>query len=352
MKRILLIEDNKDMRENTSEILSLSGYDVLTAKNGKEGVELAIAEKPDLIICDIMMPVLDGFGVLHALSKNEAASSIPFIFLTAKAEKSDLRKGMEMGADDYLTKPFDDIELLNAVETRLKRAELLRKDITKDLDGLKELVSAAGGPNDLRNLTENQEIRTEKARTLIYKEGFYPKGVYFLVKGKVKAYKKHEIGRDYIVSLYGDGDFFGYLALMENKPYGESAETMEESEICFVPKEAFFKLLFANPHVSKKFIHMLANNLADREEQLVRLAYSSVRKRVAETLVALWHRYKKEGEAVFSMDILRDDLASLVGTAKETLIRTLADFRDSGIVETDGRTLIVKNFEKLVAIQN
>jgi CheY-like chemotaxis protein len=109
MKKILLIEDNTDVRENTAEILSLAQYNVITAKNGKEGVELAQKEKPDLIICDIMMPVLDGHGVLHLLSKNDETSGIPFIFLTAKAERSDFMKGMELGADYYLTKQFDDL---------------------------------------------------------------------------------------------------------------------------------------------------------------------------------------------------------------------------------------------------
>mgnify|MGYP000663310654 CR=1 FL=1 len=100
MKKILLIEDNMEMRENTAEILGLANYQVVTAENGKEGVRLAQAEKPDLIICDIMMPELDGYGVLHMLSKTPELASIPFIFLTAKAEKSDHRKGMTMGADD------------------------------------------------------------------------------------------------------------------------------------------------------------------------------------------------------------------------------------------------------------
>ncbi len=120
-KKILLIEDNLDVRENTAEILTLAQYEVVTAVNGKEGVEKAQKEKPDLIICDIMMPVLDGHGALHLLSKNEETAGIPFIFLTAKAERGDFRKGMEMGADDYLTKPFDDVELLSAIEIRLKK---------------------------------------------------------------------------------------------------------------------------------------------------------------------------------------------------------------------------------------
>jgi CRP-like cAMP-binding protein len=325
---------------------------VVTARNGKEGVELAAQEGPDLIICDIMMPVLDGYGVLHALSRNEATNGIPFIFLTAKAEKTEMRKGMEMGADDYLTKPFDDIELLNAVESRLKRTESLRHDVPKNLEGIKELAAAAGGPELLTKLAEEQDIATHKAKSVIYKEGSYPKGVFFLVKGKVKAFMHHDAGKDYIISMHGDGEFFGYLALMEDKPHAETAETLEESEVSFIPREAFFKLLFANPHVSKRFIHMLANNISEREQQLVSLAYSSVRKRVAEVLVRLRDRYKTTEEQAFSIDILREDLASLVGTAKETLIRTLAEFRDEGLVETDGRTVTVLNYDRLAAMHH
>src|SRR6187401_3050466 len=138
MKTILLIEDNEDVRENTAEILELANYKVLTAPDGKEGVELAKQTTPDLIICDIMMPGLDGYGVLHLINKDSALSSVPFIFLTAKAERSDLRKGMELGADDYITKPFDKTELLNAVESRLKKMESIRKEYKKDIDGLSD----------------------------------------------------------------------------------------------------------------------------------------------------------------------------------------------------------------------
>ena len=108
-KTILVIDDNNDIRENTAEILELAGYKTFTAENGKRGVEVAVREKPSVIICDIMMPELDGYGVLHLLRKNPDTQNIPFIFLTAKTERSDFRKGMEMGADDYVTKPFEDI---------------------------------------------------------------------------------------------------------------------------------------------------------------------------------------------------------------------------------------------------
>ena len=113
-KRILFIEDDKIIRENTAEILELANYEVTTAENGKVGVEKAKDIHPDLIICDIMMPELDGYGVLYLLGKDPQTSSIPFIFLSAKADKSDVRKGMALGADDYLTKPFDEMDLLKA----------------------------------------------------------------------------------------------------------------------------------------------------------------------------------------------------------------------------------------------
>ena len=114
-KRILVIEDNQEVRENLEEILELYGYDVTSAEDGKVGVDKAIEMLPDLILCDVMMPRLDGFGVLNILSKRRETASIPFIFLTAKAEKSDFRRGMNLGADDYIAKPFYKDELLSVL---------------------------------------------------------------------------------------------------------------------------------------------------------------------------------------------------------------------------------------------
>src|SRR3954452_2791740 len=143
MKKILLIEDNDEIRENTAEILELSNYKVFTASNGKIGVELAVEKKPDLIVCDIMMPVLDGYGVLMMLQKNSETQQIPFIFLTAKTERSDMRKGMQLGADDYITKPFEGSELLSAIEIRLKKAELAHQELASGIEGLNQLLYAA-----------------------------------------------------------------------------------------------------------------------------------------------------------------------------------------------------------------
>ena len=353
MKKILLIEDNKEMRENTSEILELAKYNVLTAKDGREGIELAQKSKPDLIICDIMMPFLDGYGVLHLLSKNSETASIPLIFLTAKSERSDMRKGMEMGADDYVTKPFDDIELLKAIESRLRKTEVLKKEFAKNIDGLTEFISDSMQIEDLNSLPEQRkEVRKYKKKEIIYSEGSYPKGIFFLTKGKVKTFRTHELGKEFITGLYKEGDFFGYLALMDESKYADTAETLDDSEICFISKDDFFSLVFKDAQVSKKFIRMLSGNLDEKEEQLVKLAYNSVRKRVAEALIVLHDRYKKENEKEFSINVSREDLANLAGTATETTIRTLSDFRKEGLVAIHGGTIILLRYDKLTQMRN
>ncbi len=352
MKKILLIEDNTDMRENTAEILQLSGYEVWTAENGKKGVELASEKRPDLIICDIMMPVLDGYGVLHMLSRNAETASIPFIFLTAKAERGDFRKGMEMGADDYVTKPFDDIELLNAIERRLRKSELMRQEFSRDMSGLNDFLNTAGSLEDLKNLSVDRNTRMYKKKETIYAEGNYPSAIYFLVKGKVKTFKIHEGGKELITGLHKEGDFFGYPAMLEEGEYKDSATTLEDSEICTIPKEDFFNLVYRSADVSRRFIKMLSDNLVEKEEQLIKLAYNSVRKRVAEALVTLTNRYGADTSSKFSMNISREDLANLAGTATETTIRTLSDFKEEGLVDVKGGTITVLNYNKLAGMRN
>ena len=346
-KKILLIEDNKELRENTCEILELSNYLVVSAPNGKEGIELAHKENPDIIICDIMMPILDGYSVLHMLSKSENTAGIPFIFLTAKAERNDFRKGMEMGADDYITKPFDDMELLNAVESRLKKSELLRKDFSKNIAGLNEFISSAKGVEDLKKLSGGEDVKTYKKKSPIYNEGTTPKGIYFINKGKVKTMRANADGKEFITGLYKEGDFFGYLALLEESQYSDSAVAFEDTEVCLIAKEDFYDLVYKNAEVSRKFIKMLSNNLQEKEDQLMKLAYNSVRKRIAEALITLYNRYKKEGEEGFNINISREDLANLAATAQETAIRTLSDFKDEGLIEIKGSNIAIINYDKL-----
>src|SRR5215207_8957285 len=168
-KTILVIDDNSNIRDNTAEILELAGYKTFTAENGKQGVDIAVKEKPAVIVCDIMMPELDGYGVLHLLRKNPDTRNIPFIFLTAKAERSDFRKGMEMGADDYLTKPFDDVELLNAIESRLKKNDILKKEFTKNIEGINDFINEANGVESLKELSKERDVRIYKKKDDVYK---------------------------------------------------------------------------------------------------------------------------------------------------------------------------------------
>lgn len=154
MKKILIIEDEDFIRETIQDILDAEGFDTTTAENGRVGVEKAKGFLPDLIISDIMMPILDGHGVIRELKKDEATAQIPFIFLTAKSELKDLREGMELGADDYLNKPFTADELINAIQVRIDKADQTKKIAEGKLDELRsniiyalphEMKTALGG---------------------------------------------------------------------------------------------------------------------------------------------------------------------------------------------------------------
>jgi CRP-like cAMP-binding protein/CheY-like chemotaxis protein len=346
-KKILIIEDNADVRENTAEILELAQYDVKQAENGKIGVELALRDKPDLIICDIMMPVLDGYGVIHLLNKNPETASIPFIFLSAKSERVDFRKGMELGADDYISKPFDDVELLNAVESRLRKNEALKAEFSKNVEGLNKFFTEVQKFDDLKKLSADRRVKQYKKKDIIFTEGHSPIYLYFLSKGRVAVSRAHEYGKELITTLYKAGDFFGYTALLEGKEYEETAEALEDSEVCLIPKDDFFALMYNNMSVMRTFVKMLSDNVQEKEKQLVNLAYSSVRKRVADALVLLHKRYAENQSKDFTIAISRDDLASIVGTATESLIRTLSDFKSEKLVEMKGTNITILDPEKL-----
>lgn len=341
MYSILVIDDNTEIRENTAEILELAGYKTFTAENGKIGVETALREKPDLVVCDIMMPVLDGYGVLHLLNKNEQTRNIPFIFLSAKTERADLRKGMEMGADDYITKPFEEIELLNAVEVRLKKKSVLDQEyigvnaISSFLHDVKEtgLVDQLKDQYDTINYSKKQ---------VLYQEGKRPRYIFYVVRGKIKSTKTHEDGKEYIQELHGEGDFIGHIPVIEDRNYEDSAIVMEDTEILQLPREDFMQMMNADPAVMQKFIRLMTKNIREKEERLLTLAYSSLRKRVAKALIDIDAKYNKDGTTA-NIDISREDIAHYVGTATESLIRTLSDFKQEKLISIiEGKISILK----------
>ena len=353
MKKILLIEDNDDVRDNTAEILELSNYEVIVAENGKTGVEKALEHLPDLIICDIMMPVLDGYGVLHAVHKNDPIKNTPFIFLTAKTERGDFRKGMELGADDYITKPFSGTELLNAVDSRLKKVELLKQELSPDMEGLQYLMQTSTGKDHLKLLAEDRSINKYKKKEIIYSEGNHPNRLYYVLKGKVKTYRSNDYGKELVTEIFSTGDFLGYVAMLEGAVYKDSAAALEETELAIIPWEDFDRLLNNNKEVAQKFIRLLAKNISERESQLVNIAYNSLRKKVADALLMLYKKYQPTTEDTNAMIISRGSLATIAGTAKESLIRTLSDFRNEKLIDIkqDGSILIL-NLKKLEFLLN
>ncbi len=349
MKTILLIEDDMALRENTAELLELSGYKVSTAANGKIGIDKANSEIPHIIICDIMMPEIDGYGVLESMAAEEKTKHIPFIFLSAKTEHKEIRKGMDMGADDYLTKPFEESELISAVESRLAKATILAmRDSTA--------AKAEEGDENLQNLNqlknyfadEGEVFQYKKGET-IYKEGDHSNKMFLLLKGVVKTHTMDSNAKELITGLYKADDFLGFTSFEHIIPYTESATAVEETEVAAVSKKAVKNLLKNSQDVSLELMNLLSDNLSEIKLQLVKMAYSSVRKKTANTILLFVEVMNKKPDT--PLKISRSDLATTAGIATESLIRTLSDFKRDGLIEIEGRDIRIIDLDRLRQIE-
>lgn len=347
MKKVLLIEDDMALRENTAELLELSNYEVTTAPNGRIGIDLAIANPPQIVVCDIMMPEVDGYGVLEALSSNPSTSHIPFIFLSAKTEHKEIRKGMDMGADDYLTKPFEEEELISAIESRIAKATILNnilkeEPVAKEEDSLRSL-------NELKNFFDDEggELSFNKG-ALIYKEGEHSNMIYLILKGVVKTHKMDESGKELITGLLKADDFLGFTSFIENIAYLESATAIEDTVVVGVSKNELKDVLEKSKNVSLELMELLTDNLAEIKGQLLQMAYSSVRKKTAQTILQFAVILNKKPEE--GIKIARNDLASVAGIATESLIRTLSGFKKEGLIEIEGRNIRLIDVEGLEMI--
>lgn len=343
---ILLIEDNPEMADNIVSILELADYNVLSAPNGRIGVDLAQKHVPDLVLCDVMMPELDGYGVLHILNKHPETAGIPFIFLTAKADKSDFREGMNLGADDYVTKPFDGFDLLKVIEIRLKKSALLKAPLGNDLNDVNTFFNKAKELKEFQKLSENRPLRSFKKKDVIFTEGHTPGELYFVSKGSIKTYKINYDGKELVTGIHPAGSFIGYTALLDDKPYSENAEAMEDTQVSLIPKNDFLILLYSSKDVARKFIKMLSNNLDETERRLLEVAYQSVRQRVAGALLQIRDKSAAPGNANV-IAFARKDISGLIGTATESLNRTLADFKDEGLIAIAGDGLRILDEKKL-----
>jgi CheY-like chemotaxis protein len=371
MKSILVIDDIIEMRENITEILQLAPYAVVQAANGKEGIERARQSRPDLILCDVMMPELDGFGVLHILRKDPDLADVPFIFLTAKVEQADFRFGMNLGANDYLTKPFDDLTLLNAVALRLDKAEhgqLGTQTNSAGLDKLRRVI--LGEEENYQSLSEYYPTTQLNRKHRIFTPGNRPTALYFVCQGKIKLFKTDTAGNEYITDVYGPGDFVGYVALLEETAYDDTAELIDEALICTVPKADFLSLIYQDQVVANRFNQTLAGDVADHRERLLKLAYQSVRKRVAEALLLYQRKFythpadsnpadnpayavqtSVDSNTSAAMTLSRENWSHLVGASTETVIRILSDLRTEGLIDITGSQITLLDIEKLTHLK-
>ncbi len=347
MKNILLIEDDVTVRENTAELLELSDYEVTTASNGKDGIEKARARHPDIIICDIMMPEIDGYGVLESLSKNPETANIPFIFLSAKTEHKDIRKGMDLGADDYLTKPFEEEDLLSAIESRLAKVAILNSFKKKPAD--KPSEATLNNLDDLREVFSNYRLHEFKKGETIYEKGKQSNFFYLVRRGVVKAHRMDSQGKELITELYKQDDFFGNPASDPQSSYEDYATAMENSQLYAVSREEFHKLLSNNPKITIQLIEVLNHNLSELKQQLMDMAYGSVRKKTANTILLFAERIEKH--PLKSIRISRADLAGVAGMAPESLIRTLSEFKKEALIEIEGRNIKLLDSEGLKSVR-
>lgn len=349
MAKILLIDDNQDIRENYSEILELAGHTVYEAQNGKIGVEIATREIPDIVLCDIMMDELDGYGVLHMLSRNPDTANIPFVFITARADRTDQRKGMEMGADDYLIKPFDDIELLNVIECRLNKKLRQQQFYGETMPKLEKLVLNNSGLPILKQLIENHKYRTFKKKQIVHFAGEDVAGIYMIISGRIKTVKMADDGRELITGIYEKDDFIGTNVIFSEDTYADVAIAMDDSTLCFFPLKEFDELLGKYPDIAKQFIKLLSNEIREKENQLLQIAYHSVRKRIAEAILRYARHNSKNGEA---LSLTRTDLAAFSGTATETVSRTLTEFKNEGLLEKTNSEIVILDYKKLQKLKN
>lgn len=350
-KKILVIEDNLFLLENTAEILELASYEVIKARNGKEGLILAHQEKPDLILCDIQMPELDGFGVLRAMQNALDLRRIPFVFATSKSAESDRRLGMSMGADDYVVKPYSGEELLTIVETRLRRATLFNEIETRESASRELFLEGDQLVEQIEPLMKKIVVKKYAKKERLFLEGDSSSFLYYLLKGKVKVFHTSECGKEYIARIYKEKEFFAYDSLLDKSIHDESAETLEDCEVGLIPKKDFYHLLENNHGLCVHFIHYLATNISEMKDSMVKLAYCSARKKLAESILYFGAKYRNDENDEMRFPVSRHDISSRAGISPESSSRNLTDFREEGLIDFSSGVLQVLNPNKLRSLR-
>lgn len=336
MKSILIIEDQLELRENLSEILMLSGYEVYAAPDGKSGIKEALENNPDLILCDVMMPDLDGYGVLKIVRDNAQLKNTPFLFLTAKTDERDFRKGMGLGADDYITKPFDDTELLEAIALRIDRRPTN--------DGFtKHFFNETEANKKLEELLSKVEMRMYPAKSELFSNNGRPMHLFTIKKGFVKELVTNNSGKELIIKVSKPGDYLGLSQLFYNDDtYDHKAVALTDVEVALNDAADVRSLILNSNELAILFTRKIIDSKSKLVHKLMHQSYSSVRKKVANALLEVYHAFDEK-----ELHVGRDVLANLAGTAKETVIRTLSDFKSEGIISIEHNIITLNHIEDL-----
>jgi len=230
---------------------------------------------------------------------------------------------------------------------RLKKMGIIHAQYAAGEEGandfMKDLKSAGMLPLD----PEQYDSDHFSKKLLLYNEGRRPKYLYYLKTGKIKTFKMHEDGKEYITNLYNAGDYIGYVALLEDKNYDDTAEILEEAEVNMIPKDDFLQAVYNDMNIATRFIKLISHDVKEKEERLLNLAYDSLRKRVAKALISIFQKFNKDNNKQQAIDISREDIAQYVGTATESLIRTLSDFKSEKLIEIKDGKIRILQIEKL-----
>ena len=342
MKKILLIEDDKSFRDKLDQLLSLSGYEVLCCANGRAGIETALKEIPQCIICDVKMPDIDGYGVIHILSNHPKTSGIPFIFLSGNTDYVNQRKGMSLGADDYLVRPIDSNDLLNTIKLRIDKNESLKNEFHWTGNSENDVgFNSHSLAKESNLITDKHETKFLKRKQILYSQGQRSSAVYYLTSGKAKEFMVNEEGKELITGLYSKGDFFGYSEILNGSNYSNNATMLEDSYIVLIPKEDLMQKIHTNSIISIQFISLLSQNVSENGEISANMAYNSLRKKVALGLVRLMDKLKESKNGKSIINISRDDLSHVVGSSLESTIRTLKEFKTEKLIQVEDNGAIV-----------
>jgi CRP-like cAMP-binding protein len=350
-KNILIIEEAPLLRKRTAELLKLAGYNAVCASSGREGLQLIAQQAYELILCSMKMQDLDGYGVLRAYNNMPALHGSAFVFMAGRSTPEEIRKGMNLGADDYLMKPFSGDSLLSLVGAQLKKKEQRKIYQASQCAEALAVLKPQSLEQNMETLTSGKTTKKLRKKDILYTEGDTPNFLYFIISGKVKLCNSNKFGKEYINAIYKTGEFLGYNSLLGSTNHFETAEAIEESEVRLIPKQDFFELLAGNNEVALQFAKLLARNICESNDKMLKLAYDSARKRVGEAIIFISTKFQNESNVDELFSGQRENISSLSGISPESVSRHVSNFKDEGLIESHHGGIRIVNRSKLEMIR-